>query len=93
MVILSDLSKRRMLDENCATKLNGFITQLGDPSAPKRTYALLGQSYFTQVMCCQMDDVVTVLSKDFDGNDNHGTISSEARILGKRIYRFSGFGG
>jgi hypothetical protein len=63
--LLNTPNLRRMLDENCATKLNDFITQLGDRSAPDRTYALLGQSYFSQVMYCQMDDVAIALSKDF----------------------------
>jgi hypothetical protein len=68
--LLNTPNLRRMLDENCATKLNDFMTQLADRSAPERTYALLGQSYFSQVMHCQMDDVAIALSKDFDGNDN-----------------------
>jgi hypothetical protein len=63
--LLNTPNLRRMLDENCATKLNDFMTQLGDRSAPERTYALLGQSYFSQVMYCQMDDVAIALSKDF----------------------------
>jgi hypothetical protein len=68
--LLNTPNLRETLDENCVTKLNDFVTQLGGRSAPERTYALLGQSYFSQVMYCQMDDVAIALSKDFDGNDN-----------------------
>jgi len=68
--LLNTPNLREMLDDNCVTKLNNFITQLGGRSTPERTYALLSQSYLSQVMYCQMDDVAIALSKDFDGNDN-----------------------
>jgi hypothetical protein len=35
--------------------------------ALERTYALLGQSYLSHVMYCQLDDVAIALSTDFQG--------------------------
>lgn len=38
--------------------------------APERTYALLGQSYLSQVMYCQIDDVAVALAKEHCGREN-----------------------
>ena len=43
---------------------------MGDCAAPERTYALLGQSYFMNVIYCHTWDVAVALSKSFDGNEN-----------------------
>eukprot|EP00977_Amphora_coffeiformis_P008755 scaffold1984_cov162-Amphora_coffeaeformis.AAC.4 len=40
------------------------------PRSPERTYALLGQSYMTQVFYCQQGDVALALSDSYDGNEN-----------------------
>jgi hypothetical protein len=69
-LLLSTPDLRRMLDTNCVGKLNDFLRQLGNRSAPERTYALLGQSYLSRVMYCQINDVALALSEDFDGTEN-----------------------
>jgi len=68
--LLSEQEWRRMLDSTCISKLNNFLSQLGSHAAPERSYALLGQSYLSQVMYCQSDDVALAFSKQFSGNDN-----------------------
>lgn len=90
--LLNTPNLRETLDENCVTKLNDFITQLGGHTAPERTYALLGQSYFSEVMYCQMDDVALAFSKDFDGNDNIVDIMGRyQQKLGPLVNAFQGF--
>jgi hypothetical protein len=68
--ILNTPDFRGMLDSAGVGKLNDFLSQLGDRSAPERTDALLGQSYISQVLYTQMNDVAVKLSKDFDGSEN-----------------------
>jgi hypothetical protein len=69
--LLNTPELRQMLDGRCVEKLNDFLGQLGNRVALERTYALLGQSYLSHVMYCQMDDVGIALSTNFqEGPEN-----------------------
>jgi hypothetical protein len=59
-----------MLDTNSVGKLNDFLHQCCERSALERTNALLGQSYLSRVMYCQINDVALALSEDFDVTKN-----------------------
>jgi hypothetical protein len=61
---------RALLDEDCVAKLEGFVTGMGERELHERTYALLGQAYFSNVMYCQMDDVALAVSKDIGETEN-----------------------
>ena len=63
--LLNTWNLRSMLDENYIHKLNDFLQQIGDRHSPERTYALLGQSYLSEVMYCQKGDVAITFSDDF----------------------------
>jgi hypothetical protein len=68
--LLNTPELRQMLDGRCVEKLNDFLGQLRNRVALERTYALLGQSYLSHVMYCQMDDVAIALSTNFQGTEN-----------------------
>lgn len=69
-MLLDTPNFRVMLDADCINKLNDFLQQLGNRPSPERTYALLGQSYLSQVVSCQAGDVAIAFSRDFDGSEN-----------------------
>ena len=71
--LLDTQNLRSMLDDNCIRRLNDFLQQMGDRRhSPERTYALLGQSYLSEVMYCQKGDVAITFSNDFidDGSES-----------------------
>lgn len=83
--LLNTPDLRQMLDGRCVEKLNDLIGQLGSRVATERTYALLGQSYLSHVMYCQMDDVAITLSTNGKYCPYHGSIQTENLAIGGRI--------
>jgi hypothetical protein len=83
---------RGMLDETSITKLNDFLHQLGERAAPERSYALLGQYYFRQVLYCQVGDVALAMNMEFDGSENLVRIMGRyERKLEPMVQAFDGF--
>ena len=90
--LLNNQGYRSMLDARSINKLTDFLSALGDRVSPERTYALLGQSYFSRVMYCQLGDVALALAKEYDGRDNVVEIMANyERKLETLVDAFEGF--
>lgn len=90
--LLNNQGFRTMLDDRSINKLNDFRSALGARVSPERTYALLGQSYFSRVMYCQFGDVALAFSREFDGRDNVVEIMANyERKLEPLVEAFEGF--
>jgi len=84
---------RSKLDEASINKLRDFLSEIGEHRAsPERTYALLGQSYFSRVTYVQTGDVAIAFSKEYDGTDNMlRVIARYAAKLEPLVEAFEGF--
>ena len=91
--LLSNQNVRRLLDGGCINKLNDFLGQLGDRQSPERTYALLGQSYLSQVMYCQKGDISVMFSGNFVDHSESivGIMGQYHRKLEPLVEAFEGF--
>lgn len=90
--LLNNQGFRNMLDDSSINKLNDFRSALGDMVSPERTYALLGQSYFSRVMYCQLGDVALAFAREYDGSDNVVEIMANyERKLEPLVEAFEGF--
>ena len=91
--LLSQQNLRGLLDRGCINKLNDFLGQLGECQSPERTYALLGQSYLSQVMYCQKGDISVMFSNNFvdHGESIVGIMGRYHQKLEPLVEAFEGF--
>jgi hypothetical protein len=81
-----------MLTPPSIDKLSKFLRQIGNIECPERTYALLGQSYFSRVLFCQSGDTALALSGKYDGHENVvGIIGSYHQALVPLVKAFEEF--